>query len=155
MTNAGYGLKLRSEETGNLIKQRIADITYMMGEEDEAEDDLPPFIFNPIEVKLPPKIQKQYDELERRMFLQFDNGVQVEASNTASLYNKCLQAANGALYYETGNPEFQVLHDEKLDALINAVHEVESSISKLPYETFTVVEESPEPEGPWDETGGK
>jgi len=101
------------------IKAAIADITYMVaaGEMDE----FPPFVQNDVFVTLPDKTQKQYDKLEKEMFLELDNDVTIEVSNRAVLTNKCLQAANGALYTEPGTPDWVVLHDAKLDALSDVV----------------------------------
>ena len=54
--------------------------------------------------------------------MELDSGAEIEVFNTASLLNKCLQAANGALYVTTGGP-WDKLHDAKLDALSDIVEE--------------------------------
>lgn len=98
-----------------IIKSRIVDITYMIEEGDYKS--FPPFVPNDLWLDLPSKIQKKYDELEKEMLLKLDEDVTIEVNNKAVLTNKCLQAANGALYTEPGQPEFALLHDVKLDAL--------------------------------------
>lgn len=122
--------KLELEDTAEeRIKKRIGDITFMVS--DDSEDNLPPFIFNPIEIPLDQKTLKSYKKLEKEFFLELDSGVEIEVKNKLSLYNKCLQAANGALYIETGNPEFEILHNKKLDALEEIVESANSPVLVL------------------------
>ena len=102
------------------IEGIISDITMQMSASDYL--DLPPIKINDIWVDLPPKARAQYERLERDMFMELDSGAEVEVFNAASLTNKCLQAANGAVYVETGGP-WDWLHDTKLDALADIVEE--------------------------------
>lgn len=122
-TTSGYAgsvitLKPEGEES---IKEAIADITYRVP--DDEMKKLPPLVTNDIYIDLPPKIQKKYDLLEKEMFVEMDSGHTIEVDNAAALWGKCLQAASGALYTEPGQPEFAVLHDEKLNALESIVDE--------------------------------
>ena len=100
------------------IKQRIADITLQISLPNQPEP-----LFNDIEVELPAKVRQQYQSLENDMFIQLDNGAEIEVFNAAALTNKCLQAANGACYIEPGNPRYEILHDAKLDALAEILEE--------------------------------
>lgn len=92
-----------------------------------AEDyiDLPPRLFNPIKVKLPPKIMKQYREFKRTLVAEeYD----VEAVSQGVLTNKLLQFANGSLYRPiegTFPPKRETIfvHDYKLDALERIIEE--------------------------------
>jgi hypothetical protein len=92
-----------------------------------AEDyiDLPPRLFNPIKVKLPPKIMKQYRDFKRTLVAEeYD----VEAVSQGVLTNKLLQFANGGLYRQiegTVPPQREVVHvhDYKLDALERIIEE--------------------------------
>jgi hypothetical protein len=52
-----------------------------------------------------------------------ENGTEVELFNKASLTNKCLQFANGAVYPVAGMPLWEPLHDLKLDALEDIIEE--------------------------------
>ena len=113
-----YNVNLR-DGASSIIKSRIADITYMVDPKDYKA--FPPFTENDIWIDLPPKIQKQYNTLEKEMLLRLDNDVTIEVNNKAVLTNKCLQAANGALYVEPGFPEFALLHDEKLNTLADVI----------------------------------
>jgi len=78
-------------------------------------------IVTEIKVKLPPAARKIYNTLKRELFAKLETGTEVEIFNQAALTNKCLQAANGAIY--TNYPEWERLHDEKIEALESVLHE--------------------------------
>ena len=103
------------------IKLRIADITLQMSNEEYAQ--LPEVIFNDIMLTLPSAIRTKYEQLENDMFIALDSGAEVEVFNAAALTNKCLQAANGALYTIPGSQEWDILHDEKLNAMEDIIEE--------------------------------
>lgn len=67
-------------------------------------------------VELPPKVQRQYDEFERTLLAELEDGEEIEAISAAALANKLLQWSNGATYTDDkGN--WSELHSAKLDAL--------------------------------------
>ena len=101
-----------------IIHGLIQDITLEMSKEDYL--DLPPVHINEVKVILPSKVRAQYEELERKMFVELEEGC-VEAVNKASLLNKCHQMACGSVY--TQPDAYEVLHHEKLDALEEIVEE--------------------------------
>ena len=109
-------LKLGAKEA---IQSRIADITLQMNSIDYLT--LPAVTFNDIWIDMPARARKQYQQLEAELFIEMDNGVEIEVANQAALTNKCLQAANGALYDAEGN--WELLHDAKLDALEDVMEE--------------------------------
>lgn len=78
-------------------------------------------IHNRIYVNLPAKAQAQYREMERDMFTELD-GHGVEALNAAARTMKCLQLANGAAYIDD-KQTYEVVHDEKIDALKSVIEE--------------------------------
>ena len=86
-----------------------------------------PVVYNDLPVYLPPAIEENYRELEREMFLELASGGAVEAVSAATLTNKCQQLANGAMYLtdEMGNAGdvYEVVHDQKLEALESVVEE--------------------------------
>lgn len=92
-----------------------------------AEDyiDLPPQMFNPVWVTLPPNVMKDYKQFKRDMVSQeYD----VEAVSRGVLVNKLLQFANGGLYRSDPDVypavrETIAVHDEKLKALENIIEE--------------------------------
>jgi len=78
-------------------------------------------IHNRVYVNLPAKARAQYIEMERDMFTELD-GHGVEALNAAARTMKCLQLANGAAYIDD-KQTFEVVHDEKIDALKSVIEE--------------------------------
>lgn len=103
------------------IRDTISDITVSMRSEDYL--DMPDLIINDITLTLPPKLQSEYDRIEEEMIIELQSGAQVEVFNQASLINRTLQFANGAVYTEPGQPEWENIHDVKLDALEDIVEE--------------------------------
>lgn len=96
------------------IHEKISDLCISMRAEDYL--DLPPRVNNFIKIKLPEKIQKKYDQFEKDQILEFiESGKEITAVNAASLSNKLLQFANGAVYDEDRN--VHEVHDEKLKAV--------------------------------------
>ena len=116
----GYGLSLKVG-ADERIKEAIADITLQMDVNDYLT--LPPVTFNDIIIKLPAKVQQQYEKMEKEFFCLLDDGEQIEISNAAALSTKCLQMASGAMYTEPGSPQWSHVHDAKLDALEDIVEE--------------------------------
>lgn len=92
-----------------------------------AEDyiDLPPQMFNPVWVTLPPKVMRDYKQFKRDMVSEeYD----VEAVSNGVLINKLLQFSNGGLYRSDPDVypavrETIAVHDEKLKALENIIEE--------------------------------
>lgn len=103
------------------IANVIGDITVSMAAEDYL--DMPDLITNDIMLTLPPELQESYDSIEREMMVELESGQQVEVFNAASLINRTLQFANGAIYTEPGQPQWEHIHNVKLDALEDIVEE--------------------------------
>jgi SNF2 family DNA or RNA helicase len=103
------------EDTEQQIKQIISDITLEMSAEDY--NPLPDMMVNDVVVQLPDNVRELYDKMEKDFFVELDTGSEVELFNQASLTNKCLQFANGAVYPIAGLPMWEPVHDKKLDAL--------------------------------------
>lgn len=92
------------------IMGRVKDIMFSLDPKDMPQ--LPPYIVDPIRVRLPAPIMEQYRRLERDMVLEeYD----VEAVNRGVLHSKKLQFANGSLYQEEGEDVW--VHDVKIEAL--------------------------------------
>jgi len=104
-----------------MIEERIADITVKMDAADYL--DLPACRTTDMMVDLPAKARKIYDDVERDMFAKLDSGAEVEVFSRSSVSNKCLQVCNGAPYLSPESPEFEVVHDAKLDALEDVLEE--------------------------------
>ncbi len=102
------------------IKERIADITLQYAPVRKPEE-LP--VINDIWVKLPPKVQAQYDLLEKELFLEFDDGGDLEVFNAAALSMKLRQFAQGAVFLQPECPEWERVHDIKLRAMDEIMEE--------------------------------
>lgn len=83
--------------------------------------DLKEPIVTEIKVKLPSAARKIYKELERELFASLGDLGNIEVFNSASLTNKCLQLANGAVY--TDYPNWVAIHDEKIEAVRSVLSE--------------------------------
>lgn len=101
------------------IQKRLSDLCLSVRAEDYFPLDKP--ILSRLEVDLPPHARDVYDAIERDMFADLGNGVEVDAVSAAARTVKCLQVASGAVYDESG--EWTELHDEKIDALKSVVEE--------------------------------
>ena len=104
-----YKLKPGAEEQ---IYQAISDITISMTARDYL--DMPKCIHNQVKVRLSEGERALYDELKEQMVLSLGNR-EIDAKNAASLTNKLLQMANGAVYDE--EHAVHRIHERKLDAL--------------------------------------
>jgi SNF2 family DNA or RNA helicase len=95
------------------IYDKIGDICISMKTEDWLQ--LPERIDRNIDVRLPSRIQQQYDEFEREQILALEDVEEISAVNAAALTNKLLQFASGAVY--TADKTYFEVHSEKIDEL--------------------------------------
>lgn len=95
------------------IDKLLADICLTIDPKDYF--DLKDPIVTPVIVHLPKYARTIYKKLEKDLFAELRSGAEVEPFNSASLTNKCLQLANGAVYTE--HPAWESVHDEKTEAL--------------------------------------
>lgn len=94
------------------IYRRISDITISMKNTDYLK--MPQCVINEVPVRLSDKEKKVYDTMKRDLVLSLE-GQEIDAGSAASLSNKLLQMANGAVYTDDGS--VVNIHDRKLDAL--------------------------------------
>lgn len=120
------GWKYSPTELGKQwLESKISDITKKMDAKDHL--DLPASKEINLMVDLPPAARKAYDQVEKDMFTQLDNGCEIEVFSRSAVSNKCLQFANGSPYLSSESPEFEKLHDAKLDALESVIEEAGGS----------------------------
>lgn len=112
------------------IYDKIAHMLLRMKAKDHLA--MPELITNQILVRLPPKIQKQYDEFERDFLIKVLDET-IPAFNRASLGIKCRQVANGFIY-SPETREALPIHDEKLDALAELIEEMQERPLLVMYE---------------------
>lgn len=134
------------------IKQLISDIVITIPSKGNVE--LPDISYNNVYVDLPEEARGAYDDFERHMFLEIEEArAQAEAAdllgtartitavNAAVLSMRCHQFANGAVFLDPPEPEmldgverprgpreWEVFHDEKLDALEEIIEETGSPV---------------------------
>lgn len=112
-------------DTEKLIQERIKDICISMRAEDYLE--MPERIDNFIKVTMPKPLQDMYNKFEKESIVQLmteeENSTTVNAVSAATLSNKLLQFANGAMYDENRN--ICPLHDLKLEALKEVIESSE------------------------------
>ena len=102
--------------TKNMIVNAVADITLNI--EIDGNLDMPECTIIDREVILPPRKMKDYLELERDLFIEFEHGGSLEITNSVALSNKLIQTASGRVY-EQEDPEdlstrtTHYVHDEK------------------------------------------
>jgi len=107
------------------IEHKIADITKKMDTKDYL--DLPGTKVVNMMVDLPPAARKAYKEVEKNLFTRLDTGAEVEVFSKSSVSNKCLQFCNGSPYLNSESPEYEAVHDVKLDALEEVLEEAAGS----------------------------
>lgn len=115
----GYKFTPRTGSADNIHKI-LSDKVLSMSAKDYLE--VPDRVDIVTAVDLPPKVQKQYDDFERTLLAELDDGEEIEAISAATLANKLLQWSNGATYTDDkGN--WSELHSAKLDALQEIVED--------------------------------
>jgi SNF2 family DNA or RNA helicase len=106
------------------IKVLIGDITLEMSAEDY--NPLPKLIINDIALEMTGVLRDKYDQMEREMFLRIDeSGTEMEIFNQVALMAKVLQYSCGSIYPLSGSPQWEPIHDIKLDALEDLVDELQ------------------------------
>jgi SNF2 family DNA or RNA helicase len=117
---SGFGIApMKSAQSE--IQEKLKDVCLTIAAKDWF--DLRQPIVTNIEVVLPVKARKHYNEMEKEMFTSLDTGHAIEAFNAAAKTQKCLQIANGAMYVGEGAIEWTELHKAKLDALDSVIEE--------------------------------
>lgn len=108
------------EHSQKEIQDRLKDICISI----EAKDyfDIKEPITTTLKVELKGKARKLYDDMEKEMFIELSNSVEVEAFNAASKTIKCLQIASGAIYTDESGA-YQAVHDLKIQALESVIEE--------------------------------
>ncbi|OIJ13540.1 DEAD/DEAH box helicase [Anaerobacillus alkalilacustris] len=98
------------------IHQQISDITISMKGSDYLK--LPKLVMNEVAVRISDKEMETLDRLKRDLITTV-NDEEITAANAATLSNKLLQMANGAVYDDHG--AVTPIHDRKLDALEDVI----------------------------------
>jgi SNF2 family DNA or RNA helicase len=119
-----YAKDIPFQNAEDEIKALIGDITLEMSAEDY--NPLPKLIINDIELVMDGPLREKYNQMEAELFLHIDqSGTEVEIFNQVALMAKCLQYGNGAIYPVSGQPQWEPIHDLKLDALEEIIDEAQ------------------------------
>lgn len=102
------------------IHSLINSFTVHMSAEDYL--DLPPRIDLTVSTQMPPSVQETYNNFERTLFAELEDGKDVEAITAAVLANKLLQFANGGMYTDEKR-NWSEIHTAKLDALAEIIED--------------------------------
>ena len=102
------------------VYDKLSDLCMSIRKEDVLQ--LPGQIYEDIVLTLPPALLKQYKQFERDKVLEcLDEDGEIVAGTAATLRNKLLQFANGAIY--DLDKVAHHIHDVKLDALEELIEE--------------------------------
>lgn len=101
------------------MQEALRDVTISLDAADWFDIKEP--IHNIIKLELPAKARKQYQEMEKEMFLELEHEG-IEALNAAAKTVKCLQIASGAIYTDDSK-NWVELHDAKIQALESIISE--------------------------------
>lgn len=116
---SGYG-SIPFDHSQGEIQEKLRDICVSINARDHFDISAP--IVNTISVRLPPKVRRQYLDMEKAMFLEIENH-KIEAFGSASKTLKCLQITNGAIYTNPEATEWAEVHDLKMQALESVIAE--------------------------------
>lgn len=120
-TGVVYNYTLQEGAEGKIYKA-IEDICVSMKAEDYLT--MPELIEIPVKVEMSPAEKKKYLRLEADAVLEVSKTEEITALSAATLSNKLLQMANGAVYYGDGSDkQVHHLHDRKLDVLEELIEE--------------------------------
>ena len=130
--NRGYKYTV-TDKGKDFIQKAVADITIQMDADDYLK--LPDNRIHDVFVRLPEKLQAQYDQLEKEMFLELDSGAEIDPENAATLMGKCLQFVSGAIYTDiTDRTKWEDIHNVKIDALIDVIEQLNGKPLLLGYQ---------------------
>lgn len=106
-------------EKSLMLIDKLSDLAMYLDPEDWLK--LPDLLHIPLPVALPREVRDQYEQLEDEFIIMLESGA-VTAVNAGVLTAKLRQFTGGAVYYNF--PEWQHIHDVKLDRLSDLVDEM-------------------------------
>jgi SNF2 family DNA or RNA helicase len=113
----GFSLEPRPGAEAEIMS-RMTDIMFSLNQADYAE--LPPLVYNTVEITLPKKALEEYGRFKRTLYSE---AYDVEAVTSGVLTQKLLQFANGSMYREDGDDVW--IHDAKIEALERIIEEAQ------------------------------
>ena len=125
----GYKWKLM-KGADKKIFERIKPLVIRYGND---ELDLPPLTPLFRKVKLPPKAREIYDEMEREFIVRLEND-DIVAANAAVASTKLRQMANGGVFYNERSKGYRLIHDAKVENLVDLLEELNGEPALVAYE---------------------
>jgi SNF2 family DNA or RNA helicase len=114
------------------IIERLAPYWLQMSADDYLE--LPELVTDERMIEMEPEARKTYRKMKADMVAQLPEGT-ITAANSAAVYSKLSQMANGAVYFDMpGGRKVAHVHDAKLDALEELVEELNGQPLLVAYE---------------------
>jgi SNF2 family DNA or RNA helicase len=110
-------------DRADAIYNKVKDVVLRMSAKDYLE--LPERIDLTIEVDLPAKARKAYEDMKRDFIMMYESG-EVLAVNAAVQVGKLLQICNGNAYTEDG--DFVEIHKEKLNELEQIIEQAQEPV---------------------------
>lgn len=129
-----FGWKLKEHGERDIIK-RIQPLCIRMSAKDYLE--LPPLIDQTLQVELPPKARRTYQEMEHLLITKLRSQKVVTAANVGVATGKCRQITNGGIFFSdlgVKKQGFEHIHDAKVDALIDLIEETSGQPMLVLYE---------------------
>ena len=126
----GHDLKPTPSAPAQVFKA-IAPRILQMKAEDYLE--LPELIINKVYIELPKETRLQYNEMEKKFLLRFQEG-KVTAANAGILSSKCRQIACGGIYLDSEEQTWKNLHTKKIEAAQDLIEELQGNPALLAYE---------------------
>lgn len=116
----------------NEINERIKDICITIDPRDYGLDLAEP-INTTVEVELPPKARAHYREMEKHFFTELGEH-EIEAVHAGAKSQKLLQFTAGAVYTNAERTAWEVVHNEKIEALASIVEEANGAPILVAYQ---------------------
>lgn len=94
--------------------------------------NMPEFIVNNVRVDLPPSARKVYEDLEKTLLAEINDGTVTALTSSVALM-KCHQVCNGAIYLDGPERDVTPLHNAKLEAVEDIVEELNGQSVLIAY----------------------
>lgn len=118
------------EEANEIVQILLDDITVRHAFE-EVMTDVPPNHVDTKFITLPPKLMRQYKQLENEMVLLLESGQRFSVTHASSLRSKLLQLCSGAMYAPAdteGEGDYQLLDTYRYKMIADLVDERKHSV---------------------------
>ena len=88
--------------------------------------DIPPNHVTEYRITLPPKLRRQYTDMMEIAATMLNDGKLLQAVNAASVHQKLMQIASGAVYESEG--KYQILDDQRSELVLDLIEEREQCV---------------------------